>query len=224
MVNNFFADDSIFEEVLENKQQKEALSSSVDLQGIFGVIYDLFSRLGILNITEENTTGISLKFEYPDSKFSDETISAVIFDIEQRKRLVYQTSAGSISQEKPRELVTQRNVITGQVESFYSYSYENQVTLDVYSTSSERLLQIISYLETVFTKYDGYLQKYFTKVLYLGMTSSNGNSHNLFKNRIFAKTIHLKIVTESPYTLLHEEIQEINKQQVNPYYLKKDKK
>lgn len=224
MVNNFFADDSIFGEVLENKQQKEALSSSVDLQGIFGVIYDLFSRLGILNITEENTTGISLKFEYPDSKFSDETISAVIFDIEQRKRLVYQTSAGSISQEKPRELVTQRNVITGQVESFYSYSYENQVTLDVYSTSSERLLQIISYLETVFTKYDGYLQKYFTKVLYLGMTSSNGNSHNLFKNRMFAKTIHLKIVTESPYTLLHEEIQEINKQQVNPYYLKKDKK
>ena len=224
MVNNFFADDSIFEEVLENKQQKEALSSSVDLQGIFGVIYDLFSRLGILNITEENTTGISLKFEYPDSKFSDETISAVIFDIEQRKRLVYQTSAGSISQEKPRELVTQGNVITGQVESFYSYSYENQVTLDVYSTSSERLLQIISYLETVFTKYDGYLQKYFTKVLYLGMTSSNGNSHNLFKNRMFAKTIHLKIVTESPYTLLHEEIQEINKQQVNPYYLKKDKK
>lgn len=224
MVNNFFADDSIFGEVLENKQQKEALSSSVDLQGIFGVIYDLFSRLGILNVTEENTTGISLKFEYPDSKFSDETISAVIFDIEQRKRLVYQTSAGSISQEKPRELVTQRNVITGQVESFYSYSYENQVTLDVYSTSSERLLQIISYLETVFTKYDGYLQKYFTKVLYLGMTSSNGNSHNLFKNRMFAKTIHLKIVTESPYTLLHEEIQEINKQQVNPYYLKKDKK
>lgn len=224
MVNNFFADDSIFGEVLENKQQKEALSSSVDLQGIFGVIYDLFSKLGILNVTEENTTGISLKFEYPDSKFSDETISAVIFDIEQRKRLVYQTSAGSISQEKPRELVTQRNVITGQVESFYSYSYENQVTLDVYSTSSERLLQIISYLETVFTKYDGYLQKYFTKVLYLGMTSSNGNSHNLFKNRMFAKTIHLKIVTESPYTLLHEEIQEINKQQVNPYYLKKDKK
>lgn len=224
MVNNFFADDSIFGEVLENKQQEEALSSSVDLQGIFGVIYDLFSRLGILNITEENTTGISLKFEYPDSKFSDETISAVIFDIEQRKRLVYQTSAGSISQEKPRELVTQRNVITGQIESFYSYSYENQVTLDVYSTSSERLLQIISYLETVFTKYDGYLQKYFTKVLYLGMTSSNGNSHNLFKNRMFAKTIHLKIVTESPYTLLHEEIQEINKQQVNPYYLKKDKK
>ena len=224
MVNNFFADDSIFGEVLENKQQEEALSSSVDLQGIFGVIYDLFSRLGILNVTEENTTGISLKFEYPDSKFSDETISAVIFDIEQRKRLVYQTSAGSISQEKPRELVTQRNVITGQVESFYSYSYENQVTLDVYSTSSERLLQIISYLETVFTKYDGYLQKYFTKVLYLGMTSSNGNSHNLFKNRMFAKTIHLKIVTESPYTLLHEEIQEINNQQVNPYYLKKDKK
>lgn len=224
MVNNFFADDSIFGEVLENKQQEEALSSSVDLQGIFGVIYDLFSRLGILNVTEENTTGISLKFEYPDSKFSDETISAVIFDIEQRKRLVYQTSAGSISQEKPRELVTQRNVITGQVKSFYSYSYENQVTLDVYSTSSERLLQIISYLETVFTKYDGYLQKYFTKVLYLGMTSSNGNSHNLFKNRMFAKTIHLKIVTESPYTLLHEEIQEINKQQVNPYYLKKDKK
>ena len=224
MVNNFFADDSIFGEVLENKQQEEALSSSVDLQGIFGVIYDLFSRLGILNITEESTTGISLKFEYPDSKFSDETISAVIFDIEQRKRLVYQTSAGSISQEKPRELVTQRNVITGQIESFYSYSYENQVTLDVYSTSSERLLQIISYLETVFTKYDGYLQKYFTKVLYLGMTSSNGNSHNLFKNRMFAKTIHLKIVTESPYTLLHEEIQEINKQQVNPYYLKKDKK
>lgn len=224
MSNNIFADDSIFNQVIDNKRQKEALSSSVDLQGIFGVIYDLFSKLGVLNTTEESSTGISFKYEYPDSKFSDETVSAVIFDIEQRKRLVYNTSAGSISQEKPRELVTQRNVVTGQVESFYSYSYENQVTLDVYSTSSERLLQIISYLETVFTKYDGYLQKYFTKVLYLGMTSSNGNSHNLFKNRMFAKTIHLKIVTESPYTLLHEEIQEINKQQVNPYYLKKDKK
>ena len=224
MSNNIFASDNIFNEVIENKQQEVALSSSVDLQGIFSVIYDLFSKLGIVNITEENSTKINFRFEYPDSKFTDETKSAVIFDIEQRKRLVYQTSAGSISQEKPRELVTQKNVITGQLESFYSYSYENQVTLDVYSTSSERLLQIISYLETVFTKYDGYLQKYFTKVLYLGMTSSNGNSHNLFKNRMFAKTIHLKIVTESPYTLQHEEIQEINKQQVNPNYFTKDKK
>lgn len=224
MSSNIFATDNIFNEVLENKQQEIALSSSVDLQGIFSVIYDLFSKLGIINITEENSTKINFRFEYPDSKFTDETKSAVIFDIDQRKRLVYQTSAGSISQEKPRELVTQKNVVTGQLESFYSYSYENQVTLDVYSTSSERLLQIISYLETVFTKYDGYLQKYFTKVLYLGMTSSNGTSHNLFKNRMFAKTIHLKIVTESPYTLQREEIQEINKQQVNPYYLKKDKK
>lgn len=224
MSGNIFAEDNIFGQVLDNRKQEKALSSSVDLQGIFSVIYDLFSKLGVLNTTEESSSGISFKFTYPDHKFEDETKSSVIFDIDQRKRLVYQTSAGAITQEKPRELVSQKDIVTGQIESFYSYSYENQVSLDVYSTSSERLLQIISYLETVFTKYDGYLQKYFTKVIYIGMTSSNGNSHNLFKNRMFAKTIHLKIVTESPYTLLHEEIQEINKQQVNPNYFTKDKK
>lgn len=226
MSGNIFSDniftDTIFNETLSNQRQEEALSSSVDFDGIFGVIYDLFSKLGVLSKTEEDSKGISFNFTHPDHKFEDETKSVVVFDLNQRKRLVYKTSAGNISQEKPRELVTQKNIVTGQLESFYSHSYENQITLDVYSTSSERLIQILAYLETVFTKYDGYLQKNFTKVIYLGISSSSSSSHNLFKNRMFVKTIHLKIVTESPYTLLHEEIQEINKQQVNPNYYIKD--
>lgn len=216
-MTNIFSDDNVFTEVLDNKRQKEVLGSSVDFYGIFDVLYKLFDKLGVLSTeTSEDNAGINFLFGYPDKTFTDETKSIITFDILERKRLVYDTSAGKITQEKPRELLSQKDIVSGQIETFYSYSYENIVSLNVYSTSSERMYQLLAYLETVFTKYDGYLQKYFTKLIYLGITSTSGSSHNLFKNRLATKTIMLKIVTDSPYSLLHEEIQQINKQQVNP--------
>lgn len=215
-MTNVFTDGNIFQEVSDAIRQKEVLQSAVDFYGIFDVIYKLFDKLGVLS--DQDNAKLNFIFAYPDKPFEDETRSVVTFDLLERKRLKYETSVGSITQEKPRELVSQKDIVSGQIETFYSHSYENIITLDVYSTSSERMYQILSYLESVFTKYDGYLQKYFTKVIYLGITSSSGSSHNLFKNRMSTKTIMLKIVTESPYSLLHEEIQKINKQQVNPNF------
>lgn len=215
-MSNIFSQDNVFETLTNSSRQKEALSSSVDFYGIFDVIYKLFDKLGVLS--PDNNSNINFIFSYPDRTFEDESMNIITFDLVERKRLKYETSAGNITQEKPRELVSQKDLISGQIETFYSYSYENIIALDVFSTSSEKMYQILSYLETVFTKYDGYLQKYFTKVLYLGITSTSGTSHNLYKNRMSSKTIMLKIVTESPYSLLHEEIQKINKQHVNPNY------
>lgn len=218
-MTNIFSSENVFSDLVDKQRQEEVLSSSVDFYGIFDVLYKLFDKLGVLSTeTSSDNAGINFIFGYPDKTFNDETKAAITFDLVERKRLVYDTSAGKITQEKPRELISQNDIVSGQIKTFYSYSYENIIALDVYSTSSERMYQILSYLETVFTKYDGYLQNYFTKLIYLGITSTSGSSHNLFKNRMATKTIMLKIVTDSPYSLLHEEIQKINKQQVNPNY------
>ena len=214
-MNNIFKDENIFETFDTIDRQKQIINNSVDFYNIFNVIYGLLEKLGVLNVEEKDPTKITFNFAYPDKSFTDETQNAVIFEIQERKRLAYETSAGKISQEKPRELVEYYDAVTGQVTRQYSWSYENIVTLDVFSTSCERMYQIIKYLETLFSKYDKYLQKYFTKTIYLGVFTRKVESHNLFKNRMFNKTISLKIVTESPFELLFEEIQDINQTKID---------
>ena len=214
-MNNIFAGTNIFEEL---SRQEEVKNDCVDFYGIFSVIYQLLDKLGMVNNTTVNKdpTKLTFSFNYPDFVFADETQNAVVFDVVERKRLTYDTSAGKITQEKPRELVERLDPISGQIKRLCSYSYTNTIVLDVYSTSCERLYQILQYLETLFTKYDGYLQKYFTKVVYLGITTNSSTAHNLYKNRMFNKTVCLQIITESPFELLYEEIQEINQTKLNP--------
>ena len=149
-MTNVFTDGNIFQDVSDAIRQKEVLQSAVDFYGIFDVIYKLFDKLGVLS--DQDNAKLNFIFAYPDKPFEDETRSVVTFDLLERKRLKYETSAGSITQEKPRELVSQKDIVSGQIETFYSHSYENIITLDVYSTSSERMYQILSYLESVFTK------------------------------------------------------------------------
>ena len=214
-MNNIFTEQNVFDTFNSVKKQKQVINDCVDFYDIFNVIYELLEKLGTLNAEEKDPTKITFNFAYPDKSFTDETQNAVIFDIQERKRLVYETSVGKISQDKPRELVDYPDPVTGQITRQCSWSYENIVTLDVFSTSCERMYQILRYLETLFSKYDKYLQKYFTKIVYLGVFTRRVESHNLFKNRMFNKTLSLKIVTESPFELLFEEIQEINQTKID---------
>lgn len=215
-MNNIFSTDNVFDTHLANKKQEELLERAVDFCGIFDVLYELFDKLGILN-TNSNISNQKLSFRlaYPDYTFNDEVEAAVVYDLYKRQRLNLKTSVGNISQEKPRELVSQKDIITGQIKSINSYSYENYISLTVHCSSNERLYQTIQYVETVMTKYAGYLQKYFRKVTYLGM-ASEAAAPNLFKNRMMSRTLHFQILTEEMFSLLHEEIQEINIQHVNP--------
>lgn len=214
MEDNIFGVD-IFTNI---KKQEEVVNNSVDFYGIFRVLYELLEKLGVLNtkVMESDPTKLSFVFGYPDKVFTDQSLSTVTFDIIKRERLTYKTSVGNIKQEKPRELVEYKDPVTGQIKRIGSYSYDNTIALDVFSTSCERLFQIVQYLETMFTKYDGYLQKYFTKVVYLGMTTTSNTAHNLYQNRMFNKTLCFQIITESPFELLFEEIQEINQTKLNP--------
>lgn len=212
----FIENNDLFDNVLQIEQQNKINEASVDFYGMFSVLYGLFDRLGNLNTAERDNTKLNFSFSHPDYTFSDETQNAVVFDIYSRTRVAYDTSAGKIKQEKPRELPDSFDTVTGQVSRVYSYTYDNLVTLDVFSTSCERLYQIVQYLETIFTKYKGYLQKYFTKVIYQGVYSESNKSANLFKNRMFHKQIRLQIVTETPFTLLYEEIQDIKQTKLNP--------
>lgn len=215
MSNNIFSTNNIFEKHIAVKEQEERLERAVDFCGIFDVLYELFDKLGALNDGELNPQGISFRLAYPDYTFKDETESAVVYDLYKRQRLNLKTSVGNISQEKPRELVSEKDIITGQIKSINSYSFENYISLTILCSSNERLYQTIKYVETVMTKYSGYLQRYFRKVTYLGMTS-DAAAPNLFKNRMLSRTLHFQVLTEEMFSLLHEEIQEINIQHVNP--------
>ena len=200
-------------------EQEKILLQAVDFCGIFNVLYELFKKLGVLNEDSIDTQKLSFRLAYPDYEFTNETESAVVFDLHTRKRLELDTSVGKIKQEKPRELVSQKDIVTGQIKTISSYTYENNIALTVGSTSIEKLYQLVQYIETVLTQYSGYLQKYFRKVIYLGMTS-DATAPNLFKNRMVSRTLHIQIITEEMFTLLHEEIQDIKTQHVNPNYFK----
>ena len=219
MSNIFKPNNNIFEEHLSKKEQEELLERAVDFCGIFDVLYELFDKLGVLNEGSLNTQGISFRLAYPDYTFKDDTESAVVYELYSRKRLVLKTSAGNITQEKPRELVSQKDIITGQIKSINSYSFENNISLTIYCSTNERLYQTVKYVETVMTKYSGYFQQYFRKVKYLGMTSDSA-APNLFKNRMMSRTLHFEVLTEEMFSLLHEEIQEINTQHINPKKIK----
>ena len=200
-------------------EQEKILLQAVDFCGIFNVLYELFKKLGVLNEDSIGTQKLSFRLAYPDYEFTNETESAVVFDLHTRKRLELDTSVGKIKQEKPRELVSQKDIVTGQIKTISSYTYENNIAITVGSTSIEKLYQLVQYIETVLTQYSGYLQKYFRKVIYLGMTS-DATAPNLFKNRMVSRTLHIQIITEEMFTLLHEEIQDIKTQHVNPNYFK----
>jgi hypothetical protein len=214
-MNNIFSSDNIFDKHIAAKEQEELLERAVDFCGIFDVLYELFDKLGVLNEGSVSNNGISFRLAYPDYAFNDETESAVVYTLHTRRRLQLKTSAGNISQEKSRELVSQKDIITGQIKSIHSNSFENYISLTIYCSTNERLYQTIKYVETVMTKYSGYLQQYFRKVIYEGMTSES-SAPNLFKNRMMSRTLHFQILTEEMFSLLHEEIQEINTQHVNP--------
>ena len=200
-------------------EQEKILLQAVDFCGIFNVLYELFKKLGVLNEDSIDTQKLSFRLAYPDYEFTKETESVVVFDLHTRKRLELDTSVGKIKQEKPRQLVSQKDIVTGQIKTISSYTYENNIALTVGSTSIEKLYQLVQYIETVLTQYSGYLQKYFRKVIYLGMTS-DATAPNLFKNRMVSRTLHIQIITEEMFTLLHEEIQDIKTQHVNPNYFK----
>jgi hypothetical protein len=223
MKRNVFIDTESYETSYEQHlgilQQEKNLLQAVDFCGIFNVLYELFKKLGVLNEDSIDTQKLSFRLAYPDYEFTNETESAVVFDLHTRKRLELDTSVGKIKQEKPRELVSQKDIVTGQIKTISSYTYENNIALTVGSTSIEKLYQLVQYIETVLTQYSGYLQKYFRKVIYLGMTS-DATAPNLFKNRMVSRTLHIQIITEEMFTLLHEEIQDIKTQHVNPNYFK----
>lgn len=223
MSRTVFIDTKAFEtpydEHLEIQKQEKILLQAVDFCGIFNVLYELFKKLGVLNEDSVDTQKLSFRLAYPDYEFTNETESAVVYDLHTRKRLELETSVGKIKQEKPRELVSQKDIVTGQIKTISSYTYENNIALTVGSTSTEKLYQLVQYIETVLTQYSGYLQKYFRKVIYLGMTS-DATAPNLFKNRMVSRTLHIQIITEEMFTLLHEEIQDIKTQHVNPNYFK----
>lgn len=219
MNNIFNTSHNIFDDHLHIQQQEALLEQAVDFCGIFDVLYELFDKLGVLNQETASKQKISFRLAYPDYTFSEDIETAVVYELNTRYRLQLKTSAGTITQEKPRELVSHKDIITGQMKSINSYSYENNISLTVYSSTNERMYQTIQFIEAVMNKYSGYLQKYFRKVTYKGMVAEAA-APNLFKNRMVSRTLYFTILTEEMFTLLHEEIQDINTQHVNPNYFK----
>lgn len=222
-MSNFFQDDPAdnlfdgyeFSKILKEQESVKLLKNSVDFYGIFGVIYQLFEELGVLNESTVSSDKISFKFAYPDYKFEDSNENIVIFELASRTKL----KVNSVTQEKARELHSGKDIITGQIKSHNSFSFDNKITISVFASSSEREYQILKFLETAFLRYKGYFKSHFKEFRYDGMQST-AIGHNLYKNRMFCKILYLTIHTEEVFELLHEEIKEINIQHGNPNLLK----
>ena len=205
-----------FNQVKEQQEIERSLKKSVDYTEIFTVLYDLFKKQGILEDVEpndyrEDTDKLSFSFSHPIASTDSNWNCKVVFDIVKRVHLTYETSAGPIKQEKPRQVATYFDTATGQRKVRMSYSYMNDIELTVIASSNEKMYEILKYLETTLTRDKGILLTRFTKLLYSGIHNNGITTINTPWNRpVYSKTICFSVVTETAFTLLHEEIQQIN--------------
>ena len=206
---NFF-DDFSFQEEAEAKAKEY-----VDLTESYTVLYDLFEKQGVVKSKDVNSYDVdpnklTFNFVHPSVNLELDTSSYVLYDLVERKQLTYETSTGSFRQDRPRQLSEYKDTVTGQIKSTHSYSYSNIIDLVVVSSSHEKMYQLLQYLETTLIRSKGFLQRHFTSFRCEGIYSNAITPfNNPYGRQVYSKTIRLYVVTEKPFELLHEEIQEI---------------
>ena len=195
----------MFTELFKNKRQENFLKQAVDFYDLFSIIQELFQEIGILNEGDSvDPNKVSFKFSYPSEFYDESTENTVAFDLLERKLVIYNTSEGNVRQLRSHKINGYVDPVSGLEKELMAYFFQNKLQLYVYSTSSEKLYQILSTLESVLLKHrEWFNKKYRVKIEYNGIIS-DASGHNLYHNRMFCKIICLTAYTEAQYEQHYE--------------------
>lgn len=197
--------DAIMSYFAEEEKSKEFFKKTIDIYDLFSIISELLGELGIMSEDVIDKNKISFKMIYPIdiAKTSEENV--VVFDLYDRTR----RSVNGITQLKPVLDYKAIDITTGKELSIESYDFTNTVLLHVYSASSEKLYQILRTLETIFLHYrEWFNTNYRVKIMYDGIKTT-AESHNLYHNRIYSKTICLTVETKAQFEMNYELVKSI---------------
>lgn len=203
----------LFHNILQKDLQDKEFDKAINFCDIFKTLTDLFRKLGVLDEgNSDERHDISFRFSYPDFEYKNEYENLVLFDILERTVTVSEGMYTSgTKQVKPILLRSQKDIVSGQIIDTEMRLYDNIVAFKVYSTSVQRLYQLVSYIETVLIKHKGYLHKHLVYApQYLGMSATEF-AENHYKNRMFSKTLTFKLTTAEISLLAHEELQIIER-------------
>lgn len=189
------------------KQSKAFYEKTIDIYGLFSIISELFEELGLLSEDIADKNKLSFKMVYPIDMIKTNNENIITFDLYSRSRSV----VNGVTQNTPHIIHKAIDLVDGREKSLEAFSFTNTVLLHVYSTSSEKLYQILQTIELVFLQYKNWFNKnYRVKVVYDGIKTT-AESHNLYHNRIYNKTICLTVTTEAQFEMNSEIVKNIDK-------------
>lgn len=202
----------MFDELFKIKEDEKFLKQAVDFYDLFSIIQELFKELGILN-TEDSTdpNKFSFKMSYPTEFYTENTENVVTFDLMTRQLTNYNTSEGSVRQIRPHLIQKHKDPITGLQKDLMAYFFSNKLQLYVYSSSTEKLYQLLNTLESVLLRHKEWFNKtHRVKIEYNGIISE-ASGHNLYHNKMFCKIIQLTAYTEAQHEQFYETLDIIDK-------------
>lgn len=201
--------ESFFTDFLENKRDNEFLTKAVDFYDLFSIISELFGELGLISDNADNSE-VSFKLSYPIDMVKSNQENTVVFELLDRSLVNYNTSAGSISQVKAHSIQKYNDPISGVVKELCAYMFKNTVLLYVYSSSSEKLYQLLSTLESVLLRYREWFSKNHRVTVRYDGIRSDASGHNLYHNKMFCKVICLTAYTEAQFEQQYELVKSID--------------
>lgn len=195
----------------EDKEEEKFYKKTIDIYDLFSIISELFEELGLVSTDGIDKNKISFKMVYPIDLPESITESVVVFDLYDRSRAVINERP----QLKAQTILQKRNTLEGREQNLLAYLFTNTVLLHVYSASSEKLYQILRTLELVFVQYKEWFQtNYRVRIEYDGIKTT-AESHNLYHNRIYGKSICLTVRTEAQFEQKYELVKSIEQQIIN---------
>lgn len=187
----------------------------VDIYDFFDVLYNLFDKEGIiLNENPKDQSDLDrIVFvqEYPDEVANFEN-NYVVFRLGERRFWNEKgtgTNAPKIIQRKPRSLKSGYDIVENNIIEDKGYLYDNTITLEVFSKSLQRVMQVTRLLENMMLKHRGVLKRYVQEVVYVGQTPTEHTSANI-ERRLFSRSLVFRVITYGQFSLLTEEIKYIN--------------
>lgn len=187
--------------------QKEKL---IDIYRFHFVLYKLFEDLDLLSEDIEDGTRFSF-IEGRPSQLYDGKQTVVSLEIGERKYSERHSTVAS----NPRSQVRSgykgslRNPVTGQIEDCFVDFYTSEVLITIHSEHYSHLITVVKLIESILNKHRGLLEDRVSKCLYKGTTRVNYYT-NSAGTLLQSKTIILQVETQEVYTLVKEELQNIN--------------
>lgn len=202
------SDRDILELFAEKKAEEAFYKKTIDIYDLFSIISELFEDLGLISTSDIDKNKISFKMVYPIDLPESTEENVVIFDLYSREKTTY----NDVKQVKAQTILKQTDTLEGREQNLLAYLFTNTVLLHVYSASSEKLYQVLRTVEQVFLQYNEWFNtNYRVKIEYEGIRSV-AESHNVYHNRIFGKTICLTVRTEAQFERRYELVKSIKQQ------------